>query len=254
MNSLRNRKTFEQRRRWSTLKAEAHRQRWLLGAANAALLLPAAAMLALGPLPPQWSGLVAGVLIASSFWMTYTVLLIRTYPVTMGEWGESFTRDFLARRRPRGWRVIDDVPMERRNVDHVAIAPGAVLAIETKFIGAGRDWRSDPWRVKDLDDARRSARSVRSLVRSQGVELEVPVIPVLMLWGAGSSHDELPAVTEGVHVVYGPTAQAWATQWENGPIEPVLADRIQAGLKAFQATRDEYSSARSVDVSPRRRA
>jgi hypothetical protein len=49
--------------------------------------------------------------------------------------------------------------MERRNIDHVAITPGAVLAIETKFIGAGRDWTNDPWRTRNLQDARDSARA-----------------------------------------------------------------------------------------------
>jgi hypothetical protein len=53
-------------------------------------------------MPPLYKGIVAGALIASSFWMTYGVLLIRTYPVTMGEWGESFTREFLDRGRRRG--------------------------------------------------------------------------------------------------------------------------------------------------------
>ena len=91
----RRRQTFEQRRRWSMVKVEAGKQRWLLVAANATLLIPTALVLALLPAPPVWNGLIAGALIASAFWMSYGVLLIRTYPVSMGEWGESFTREFL---------------------------------------------------------------------------------------------------------------------------------------------------------------
>src|SRR5690349_1919215 len=106
----RRRPTFEQRRRWSMVRAEARKQRWLLLGANAIVLVPAAVMLAVPVMPPLWKGLTAGALIASSFWMTYGVLLIRTYPVTMGEWGESFTREFLDRGRRRGWRVIHDLP------------------------------------------------------------------------------------------------------------------------------------------------
>lgn len=97
-----------------------------------------------------------------------------------------------------------DIPMERRNIDHVAITPGAVVAIETKFIGAGRDWTSDRWRAKDLQDARASARSATSLVRSQRLHLEVPVVPVLMLWGAGSPKLEQPELIDDVFVIYGP--------------------------------------------------
>ena len=157
----RRRQTFEQRRRWSMVKVEAGKQRWLLIAANDTLLIPAALVLALLPAPPVWNGLIAGALIASAFWMSYGVLLIRTYSVTMGEWGESFTQEFLDWGRRRGWRVIHDIPMERRNIDHLAITPAAVLAIETKFIGAGRDWSSDRWKAKYLQDARASADQPR---------------------------------------------------------------------------------------------
>ena len=225
------------------VRAEARKQRWLLLAANATVLIPAVLVLALLPAPPLWNGLIAGALIASAFWMSYGVLLIRTYPVTMGEWGESFTREFLDWGRRRGWRVIHDIPMERRNIDHLAITPAAVLAIETKFIGAGRDWTSDRWKAKDLQDARASARSARSLVRSQRLHLEVPVIPVLMLWGAGSPKLEQPELVEDVYVVYGPNAKPWAAQWAIGPITSDLARSVETGLLAYQARRDRHTAA-----------
>ena len=95
--------------------------------------------------------------------------------------GESFTREVLDGRE-FGWPVVDDVPMEHRNIDHVAVSPRAVLAIETKFVGAGRQWARDPHRNAAMDGARSSARSVRSILRSQGIT-DMPVEPVLMLWG-----------------------------------------------------------------------
>lgn len=73
--------------------------------------------------------------------------------------GESFTREVLAGRQ-FGWPVVDDVPMEHRNIDHVAVSPRAVLAIETKFVGAGRQRATDRYRDTALDGARSSARSV----------------------------------------------------------------------------------------------
>ena len=170
------------------------------------------------------------------------MLLIRTYPVTMGEWGESFTREFLDWGQRRGWRVIHDIPMERRNIDHVAITPGAVLAIETKFLGAGRDWTTDPWRGKHLDDARVSARTVKSLIRSQRLDHDVPVVPVLILWGVGSPKLDQARLEGDVHVVYGPNAKRWAARWGSGPIDSTLARTIDTGLLSFQARRDGYQS------------
>lgn len=69
------------------------------------------------------------------------------------EWAESFTRVFLDWGRRRGWRVIYDVPMEHRNVDHAAITPAAVLANEIKLVGAGRDWSTNRFRDRDIDIA-----------------------------------------------------------------------------------------------------
>jgi hypothetical protein len=226
------------------VRAEAKKQRWLLLGANAILLVPAVVILVMPVMPSLWKGIVAGALIASSFWMTYGVLLIRTYPVTMGEWGESFTRDLLDRGRRRGWRVVHDLPMEHRNIDHVAITPSAVLSIETKFIGAGRGWVSDPWQARNLQDARASARAVKSLLKSQRLNIDLPVVPVLMLWGAGSPKLQQPDVLDDVHVVYGPNAKHWVAQWAAGPITPKLARTIETGLLSFQSQRDKYESAR----------
>ncbi|GAB3083611.1 nuclease-related domain-containing protein [Pedococcus soli] len=56
--------------------------------------------------------------------------------------------------REFGWLFLDDVPMEKRNIDHVAVSPREVLAIETKFVGAGRQWATDRYREAAMDDAR----------------------------------------------------------------------------------------------------
>lgn len=238
------RHAFEQRRRWSRVKAEAKKQRWLLVGANASMLVPAVLFLTLLPVPSLWRGLLGGALIASSLWMTYGVLLIRTYPVTMGEWGESFTGEFLEWGPRRGWRVVHDIPMQHRNVDHVAITPAGVLAIETKFVGAGRDWATDSWRVRHLQDAQASARAISLLLRSQRLDVDVPVLQVLMRWGAGSPKLNHPHLEEHVVVAYGPNAKRDAARWMPGPIDPLLARTIEANLRSFQAQRDRYESRR----------
>ena len=105
------------------------------------------------------AGFVAGALLTSWACMVYVTSLIRTHPVMLGEWGESFTREVLAGRQ-FGWPVVDDVPMEHHNIDLVAVSPRAVLAIETKFVGAGHQRATHRYRDTALDAARSSARSV----------------------------------------------------------------------------------------------
>lgn len=91
--------------------------------------------------------------------MVYVTSLIRTYPVTLGEWGSRSPGEVLAGRQFR-WPVVDDVPMEHHNIDHVAVSPRAVLAIVTKFVGAGRQRATDRYGDTALDGARSSTRSV----------------------------------------------------------------------------------------------
>jgi hypothetical protein len=120
--------------------------------------------------------------------------------------GESFTREALPGRQ-FGWPVVDDVAMEHRNIDHVAVTPRAVLAIETKFVGAGRQWATDRYREASMDDARLSARSGRYVLLCRGVK-DVPVEAVLMVWGPGAGQLENDwELVDGVHVVRGLAAE-----------------------------------------------
>jgi hypothetical protein len=66
----------------------------------------------------------------------------------MGKSGESFTRELLV-GRGFGCQWARR-PMEHRNIDHVAVSPHAVLAIETKFVGAGRQWGTTAYRESGL--------------------------------------------------------------------------------------------------------
>jgi hypothetical protein len=54
----RRRQTFEQRRRWSMVKVEVRKQRWLLLAANATLLIPVVLVLALLPASRRSTGCI----------------------------------------------------------------------------------------------------------------------------------------------------------------------------------------------------
>lgn len=238
------RTTFEQRRRWELVRTELWRGRrliaaagaWMLGAAAAVVLVPVGSSMA--------RGFVAGALVTSWAWMVCVTSLIRTYPVTTGEWGESFTREVLAGRQ-FGWPVVDDVPMEHRNIDHVAISPRAVLAIETKFVGAGRQWTTDRYRDTAMDGARSSTRSVRSILRSQGIK-DAPVEPVLMLWGPGAAQLEADwAILDGVHVVRGvAAADEWRRQCSSGDISPSQATTIVGILRSHRAMRDAHNGGR----------
>ena len=67
----------------------------------------------------------------------------------LGFFGERVVAEFLEPAKGSGWRIFHDVPCEsgreRFNIDHVAVGPGGVFAIETKTRrkGPAREGRDD---------------------------------------------------------------------------------------------------------------
>jgi hypothetical protein len=193
---------------------------------------------------PAWAGELqrgfsAGFITATGVWLVTLFLILRTYSATTGEWSEGFTAEALASRR-LGWRVINDVPMSGFNIDHVAVTPAAVLAVETKYrgataIGAVR-------RRQDLDAARRSARYVRLLLQSADFQVSAPVHGVLMLWGPGARADGGHYWDDDVLVIQGAAGDDWKDHFKRGPIGEDLARTIEAKFRAYQQKRDDYDS------------
>jgi len=137
--------------------------------------------------------------------------------------------------------VVDDIPMERRNVDHVALTPAAVLAVETKFRDAGGARLSEQ-HERDLDQALRRARSIGSLPRSVDFNQDVPVRPVLILWGGGAPEIEGGWRNErGVDVVRNQDGVTLAPRYAHGDLRAEQLHEIAEKLLDYQARRDSYS-------------
>lgn len=155
--------------------------------------------------------------------------------------GESATAAQLGRRRHRrqGWMTVHGLVFNGTDVDHVAIGPGGVLVVETKWVS------SHPWKivgdridgpVRDpLQQARRNAARVGNVLadpRRGGMQVEVH--PSVVVWGPG-----MPVVAEGHDVVGGVLVftggeigrlHAWLDQRR---LEPEVVQRLQTLLTDF---------------------
>ncbi len=161
---------------------------------------------------PAGGGFLLGVAVTSMgaalYWITD--VMSGAANAKFGTLGEINTSELFRSRsmRRQGWQVVDSVPFDRLDVDHVASGPAGVLAIESK-------WTNHDWRIIDgtldlswdhLGQATRGARKIRLLLRS--MDIHVDVIPVLIVWGPGSfDHGFEPQIIDGVIVVNGPTAR-----------------------------------------------
>ena len=126
-----------------------------------------------------------GVFDASVIWLLALFVIEATGCTTwrLGAEAESWTADEIA-KLGSGWRTVHAIGIGSGDVDHVVIGPPGVFALETKR-------KSSPWTRADLqrggrvdgakDQAQRSAKAVRSRLRSYDREVEVTA--VVVLWG-----------------------------------------------------------------------
>ena len=85
-------------------------------------------------------------------------------PLVHGRWAEQWSVEAL--RKVKGWRVIDNVPFDHVDVDHVAVTPCGVLAVETKFHSKLSAGLAAEVHARDLAAARAAAAKLRLLLRS----------------------------------------------------------------------------------------
>ena len=120
----------------------------------------------------------------------------------LGYFGERVVAEHLEPLKAQGWRIFHDVPVtaqtHKANLDHVAVGPAGVFAIETKtrrkgsarpgfdehkayFDGRSLVW---PWGEDNhgLEQAERSASWLADMLQAETGE-RVPVTPILTLPG-----------------------------------------------------------------------
>lgn len=129
----------------------------------------------------------------------------------MGAEAERWTAAELGKLNARRWTVLHDVPLRRGNIDHVAIGPGRVYAIETKWTTSGGRYLEG-----SIRQAAEQARALEGVLRRRG--LARSVVPVLVMWGPGvaGALGMRPMLRAGdVRLVVGVAASDWRTRMEN---------------------------------------
>ncbi len=146
----------------------------------------------------------------------------------LGAEAERWTADELDKLDPRQWKVFHDVPVRWGNVDHVAVGPGRVYAIETKFTTAkGR------FREGFAQQAAKQATRLSEELSSQGVDRQV--VPLLVIWGNGVAdtlkHKPELDKSSQTRIVAGATATDWLERMSKA------ADRFTVDWSATRAVR-----------------
>ena len=161
-----------------------------------------------------------------------------------GSDGEAATSGQLRRCRRQGWRVVHNLMLEAGDIDHIAVGPGGVVAIETKSTDADWEWLSRQSIHRGWTrQASSSAARARALVR-QHAGLAVQVRPVVAAWVRGLA-DVGPVECNGVRIVHGSTLADLL-----GDLDPVLTgeqvDQIHQALEPVARRLDVHWASRSA--------
>ncbi|HVE46191.1 MAG TPA: nuclease-related domain-containing protein [Acidimicrobiales bacterium] len=159
--------------------------------------------------PEAFRPYVVGAGVASVLWYVVVIVVVMagTGSYLLGSYGEQWTSDALRKLSRHGWRLIEHVPLQYGDIDHVLLGPGGAYAIETK--NSSRRWDlADPDRrlMEAIDQARGCANRLRKLLLEHSVRIRTDVRPLVVLWGTASATQ---STFDGVQVVHGSALSEW---------------------------------------------
>ncbi|HVE45306.1 MAG TPA: nuclease-related domain-containing protein [Acidimicrobiales bacterium] len=155
---------------------------------------------------------------------------------------EQLTSGLFRKLSDGGWYVVDHIEFAGFDVDHVAVGPAGVFAVETKHTNV-------PWKVTPAGlegpyrdpvfQARENSRKIRLLLKSEGVS--VPVTPALMLWGRGAPRLDAGCTVIGdVAVVNGNQVDEWLSEFPEAQLDQGAIEAVREVLQRFVERRDSY--------------
>ena len=198
-------------------------------------------------LPPSVRGYVVGALLASAVWGMYHVM-IASAGLTgklAGIDSEVLTATEFRRLRRSGWRLVNHVMLENRDVDHVAVGPGGFFAVETKY--------RSKWLNLDRDVATFTAMA-REDADDVWLRLGVPptkVRSLVVLYGGGIGEMRpQPFEVDGVTFCSGTGLRAYLRTVADGDVPDDEVAKAYAKLESNVRPRDRREIA-SGGVIPR---
>jgi hypothetical protein len=207
------------------------RNRWRLFAIVAGYTALSAAI---GFFVPEgwWSGAYWGAAAIGLLWaISWFVSLDGSFFVRAGSWAEEWTSEAL-RKKASGFTVIDDFPLDGRNLDHILVGPGGVFAVETKWKSK---WRDRQHELKSLELERGQAAFQAGKLQEilEGLGHQVRVRPMLVVWGPGIPTDE-------TFVGYGQVGVFVGDRWKDWPNQPLHKEAL--GVEQIAAITQTFAS------------
>ncbi len=236
------------------------RQYWWAMGLMVVLFVGAVTPLALR-LEGAYRGAVYGAAAVSALWFDalITILWSGAASQIMGVSGETATADILRGLESKGWRIANGVKLDGwREIDHLAVGPGGVLVVETK-------WSAYPWPLKGggptfmESDVKNAAIQVQknTVAVKEWLSAVAPMIPttgIVVFWTGGRKHGSGSTMSkqwgrEPAVLVFGPSFQEllagnlWRYDVDDSTVDRVWSRLVELIQRTDET--DEYSGENS---------
>jgi len=219
---------------------------WLTGLVGAAFV--PAMIIAIRAAQEAWfdysmsaevTGFLLGAGLVSIPWALWTVALAVDGSASwrIGADAEQWTANELHRLGP-SWRIEHNVPFPDNgylhDVDHIAIGPYGVLAVETKWSTSAVDLGAKrlPKKVQEaIQSSEASAGRVRGLLRRIA---DIDVIPLVVYWGRDVTPPLDPVRREGsARIVAGKESARWRPLLDRQHLDDEMVARLSARVQSW---------------------
>ena len=188
-----------------------------------------------------FAGVTLGLGVAAATFFTYVEPV--SARLQSGLDGESNTADQLARLRRRGWRAVHNIHLASGDIDHVAVGPGGVVAIETKSSSAEWVFLEQKGVVENwAKQAEQSAFRARHLIK-QRTGLDTVPRAVVVTWVPGQP-DGPDQIGKSAVRVRGKLLADYLRSLEGNMTQDTV-DRVATQLDQFGAQLDEAAGVRT---------
>ncbi len=208
VQASRRRELASDRRAGSYAREKARRKQRAFARRQWKVLLVVLAAFTLLPAPFLWfvpagefRAFAAGGFAVSGFWCAWwlTVLLTGTATTMAGALGEQWSASELRKLKRRGWRLLNHVLLRQHDIDHIAVGPGGVVVVESKWTSEPWAWQG-PYLASTVDRVKRDVLSVQGMIQARVGRGKVS--GAVVIWGAGLEEcsEDLPRNVRGVAV------------------------------------------------------
>lgn len=166
--------------------AARHRSRRTVGAAVALVAGIALIAVATSALGPRAGAVLIGAEVVAAIvvaWVLVDASARRNR--SSAEFAEQRTSEVVLALADDGWTLVDNVEFDGLDVDHVAIGPGGVVVLETKWVEDGlftRDGGVSAYGRDSLEQAERHAEHIRTVLAEGGVD-DATMATFVVVWG-----------------------------------------------------------------------